>query len=254
MQTKNLKQNPHDVSAVEKEQADTTPAAANDINDYLTKGEDLFFSTAKSLSPVTDKVTTHSYQIMYGRFLLPYYQQNPSMKMLEIGLGCDMNYGPGASTAVWKKLFPEAELWEAEYNYQCVQKHQDDKLKGFFVLTGDQMDDTVLDSWVELSGGNFDVVIDDGGHQNCQIWHSFLKLWPTVKPGGLYFIEDLQVGRWGSYRKKTTDTCGSDLIVMDKLKEYMDTLIHDNQKHEFLKSDIEFIFCQHEACVVGKKK
>jgi len=233
----------------------TIPAAADISNiDFLTKGEDVFFSTAKSFNPVTDKVTTHSYQIMYGRFLLPYYQQNPSMKMLEIGLGCNMHYGPGASTAVWKELFPEAELWEAESNFQCVEKHRDDTLKGFYVLTGDQGDDAVLDSWVELSGGNFDVVIDDGGHQNCQIWHSFLKLWPTVKPGGLYFIEDLQVGKWPSYRKQTTAKCGEDLIVMEKLKEYMDVLIHSDQKTEFVKSDIEFIFCQHEACVVGKKK
>lgn len=44
------------------------------------------------------------------------------MEMLEIGLGCDMNYGPGASVAVWKKLFPRAELWEAEYNGDCVKK------------------------------------------------------------------------------------------------------------------------------------
>ena len=170
MQTKNLKQNSPVPAAVEEEEKEvTTPAAADDdISDYLTKGEDIFLSTAKSLNPVTDKVTDHSYQIMYGRFLLPYYQQNPSMKMLEIGLGCDMNYGPGASVAVWKKLFPEAELWEAEFDSQCVEKHRDDMLKGIFVLTGDQGDDAVLDSWVELSGGNFDVVIDDGGHQNCQ--------------------------------------------------------------------------------------
>eukprot|EP00985_Skeletonema_marinoi_P029664 scaffold28598_cov128-Skeletonema_marinoi.AAC.2 len=248
--------NPMEMKVNQKEEEVTTtptPAAVDISNiDFLTKGEDVFSSTAKSLSPVTDKVTTHSYQIMYGRFLLPYYQQNPSMKMLEIGLGCNMNYGPGASVAVWKKLFPEAELWEAEFDAECVEKHRNETI--YNVLTGDQGDDAVLDSWVQLSGGNFDVVIDDGGHQNCQIWHSFLKLWPTVKPGGLYFIEDLQVGRWPQYRKATTDKCSEDLIVMDKLKEYMDVLIHADQKQEFAESNIEFIFCQHEACVLGKKK
>ena len=77
--------------------------------DYLSKGEEIFYEAATSLSPVTDKVTSHSFQFMYGKFLLPYYYQNPSMKMLEIGLGCDMRYGPGASTALWKQLFPLAE-------------------------------------------------------------------------------------------------------------------------------------------------
>ena len=42
--------------------------------------------------------------------------------------------------------------------------------------------------------------------------------------------------------------------MMDKLKEYMDAMIHADQKKQFEKSDIEFIFCQHEACVVGKKR
>ncbi len=28
-----------------------------------------------------------------------------------------------------------------------------------------------------------------------QIYASFMGLWPSLKPGGLYFIEDLQVAR-----------------------------------------------------------
>jgi hypothetical protein len=57
-----------------------------------------FYNTAHSLDPVTDKVMDHSYQIMYGQYLLPYYQAKPNMKLLEIGLGCDMHYGPGGTS------------------------------------------------------------------------------------------------------------------------------------------------------------
>jgi hypothetical protein len=32
------------------------------------------------------------------------------MKMPEIGLGCDMLYGPGASVKLWKEFLPEADL------------------------------------------------------------------------------------------------------------------------------------------------
>ena len=162
--------------------------------------------------------------------------------------------------AIWatdhepQQLFPKADLWEAEFNANCVEKHRDDKLKDFNILVGDQGNDAVLDSWIKESGGNIDVIIDDGGHQNCQIWHSFLKLWPTVKPGGLYFIEDMQVGKFEFYRNFVTPTCDKNLIIMEKLKEYMDVMINYNQKRQFKKSDIEFIFCQHEACVLGKKK
>lgn len=222
-------------------------------SDYLWNGEELYKHAALSGEVITDKVTTHSYQIMYGRFLLPYYQQNPTMKMLEIGLGCDMGYGPGASVALYKKLFPRAELWEAEYDADCVEKHRNGALKGINLLTGDQGNDVVLDGWIADSGGNFDVVIDDGGHQNCQIWHSFLKLWPTVKPGGLYFIEDMLVATMAKYRGANTEICDKQLIVPNKLKEFVDDLMYTRDPHEY-KNDIEFIFCQHHACVLGKKK
>ena len=238
------------IQATTIQQTEESPVPVGDTAGYLWNGIDIYRNAAIGFKPVTDKVTDHTYQIMYGRFLLPYYHQIPTMKMLEIGLGCNMNYGPGASVALHKKLFPQAELWEAEYDAACVEKHRDGTLKGINLLTGDQGDDTVLDGWIEQSGGKFDVVIDDGGHHNCQIWHSFQKLWPTVKPGGLYFIEDMHVAKLEEYRGATTETCGKDLIVPEKLKEYMDDLIYDTKR----KTDVEFIFCQSEACVLGKKK
>jgi len=238
------------IQATTIQETEESPVPVDDTAGYLWNGIDIYHNAAIGFEPVTDKVTAHTYQIMYGRFLLPYYHQIPTMKMLEIGLGCDMDYGPGASVALHKKLFPQAELWEAEFNAACVEKHRDGTLKGINLLTGDQGDDTVLDGWIEQSGGKFDVVIDDGGHHNCQIWHSFQKLWPTVKPGGLYFIEDMHVAKLEVYRGATTETCGKDLIVPEKLKEYMDDLIYDIKR----KTDVEFIFCQSEACVLGKKK
>merc|ERR1712038_215631 len=100
-------------------------------------------------------------------------------------MGCDMRYGPGASILLWKKFFPQADLWEAEYNAECVKKAlKDGSLDGIKPLVGDQANNTILDSWIEKSGGNFDVIIDDGGHTNCQIGNTFDKLWPTINPGG----------------------------------------------------------------------
>ena len=106
---------------------------------------------------------------------------------------------------LWKELFPHAELWEAEYNAGCVEKHRNTTLKGINVLVGDQENLEVLDSWVETSGGDFDVIIDDGGHTQCMIWNSFTKLWPTVKKGGLYFIEDLHVAKHPKFIRSNSD-------------------------------------------------
>jgi hypothetical protein len=49
---------------------------------------------------------------------------------------------------------------------------------------------------VEQSGGNFDFIIDDGGHTNEQNFNSFMVLFQkALKPGGQYVIEDLQTSR-----------------------------------------------------------
>ena len=52
---------------------------------------------------VSDKFREHTYETMYGLFLAP-LQSQPRVKMLEVGLGCDMTYGPGASASLWRRL------------------------------------------------------------------------------------------------------------------------------------------------------
>jgi hypothetical protein len=212
-----------------------------------------FRDSAFSLDPVTDKTQVHKYHTMYGIFLLPYAANKPKMKMLEIGLGCNMGYGPGASVALWKMLFPQADLWEAEYVKECVDKAMDKgQLNGINILVGDQADMPTLDRWIQESGGKFDIVIDDGGHHNCQISNSFDKLWPEVTPGGIYFIEDLHVGRWAKYK------C-DDIVMSERLKDWTEQLIYSTVrksasfKHK-IPLDVDFVYCQEEACVVGKKK
>ena len=128
--------------------------------------------------PVSDKLMDHTYETMYGLFLGHLVDRPEPFKMLEIGLGCGMGYGPGASFHLWGKLFPLADLWFAEYNEGCVA---DSKAKGLIpaeaqILVGDQANFTVLDRWVAQSRGAFDVVIDDGGHTSEQIANSFQKL------------------------------------------------------------------------------
>lgn len=166
---------------------------------------------------------------------------------------------PGASVALWKKIFPDADLWEAEFNAACVEKAKlDGKLNGFNTLVGDQMDIATLDKWIEDSGGaNFDIVIDDGDHQNCQIWTTFQKLWPRLLPGGLYFIEDLFISRIQGPR--SSPLCPEGTNVPDILFDTANELIHRSDP-KFLGLDgpnlidnVKFIFCQRDACVVGKK-
>ena len=98
-----------------------------------------FYNLAKGLEPTSDKVTAHSYETMYGTFVYPLKFAAHTPRMLEIGLGCNMDYGPGASVQIWRQLLPHAELWEAEYDAECVEKARaKGQLEGIKTVTGDQ--------------------------------------------------------------------------------------------------------------------
>ena len=65
-----------------------------------------------------DKVTFHGYQTMYENYLRRFINSNPVM--LEIGLGCGMEYGPGLSAYTWREYFgPLATIHFIEYEREC---------------------------------------------------------------------------------------------------------------------------------------
>ena len=257
-----------------------------------------FKSVACSEDAVTDKVTGpstiggHMYHYMYAIFLMPLrYQENA--KMLEIGLGCGMNYGAGASAKLWRTVLPNVELWEADVNEACLKHHAGSLRElGVNTLHGDQSSNDTLKNWLTKSGGGFDAIIDDGSHRNSDIMKTFDILWPSVKPGGVYFIEDLHVGRATDAHNPNEnyeDSKGKfivseimqawieqKLIVYPPLKLYHGGPVrgndgkfeedHDswedhesNQRSILLRKlhpmpkDIAFVFCQAEACAVGKE-
>lgn len=168
--------------------------------------------------------------------------------MLEIGLGCSMAYGPGVSVKAWQLILPNVELWEADIDKDCVKINQENgKLDGIHTVVGDQSNPKNVEQWVNESGGNFDIVIDDGGHMNEQIKTSFDGLWPHLAKGGLYFIEDLQMGR-------QFDHTGGKAVMADIIHNWTEQLLIPTRNSSFpLPPDVSFILCQREACVIAKK-
>lgn len=156
----------------------------------------------------TDKTSEHHYQYMYGKYLShePLHRRGNTVKLLEIGLGCNMQYGPGKSVALWKSWFHSLDLHELEYNENCVKKWREDisRMQNLTVHVGDQKDIAALQRLFKnanitsgptpyLPGENqFDIIVDDGGHYYEQIRTSFDFLFEkALKPGGIYFIEDV---------------------------------------------------------------
>ena len=113
----------------------------------------------------TDKVKTHEYHIVYEKYLQPL--RHSPVRLLEIGLGCDMTYGPGHSLELWTQFFSHknSSVSFVEFDSVCGEKYRstiEGKGRGKLYV-GDQAEDAFLNSIVAAEIGSlFDVIVDDG--------------------------------------------------------------------------------------------
>ena len=200
-----------------------------------------------ALETGTDKVTTHAYHHAYEKYL-PALRNSP-IRFVEIGLGCDMNYGPGKSLDLWDRYFThkDAHIFYLEYNAPCAEKWKVLRAR-VSVDVGGQADVEVLKSFVKKhDGGHFDVIIDDGGHTMVQQLTSLIHLFPTVNSGGLYILEDLQT----SYKKKYRGKYLKKGTAIEYIKAMLDGFYGQGTATDIIK-DVRSIDCYHEVCVFVK--
>lgn len=171
-------------------------------------------------------------------------------------------YGPGASSQVWPKLFPRGEVWFAEIDAACVEKHWNSTFPWKYVA-GDQADVDTLKNWVSRTGGEFDYIVDDGGHTNTQIWNSFTYLFDkALRPDGVYFIEDLHVGRVGGFYG-TGIPDASNAAMVEVIADWLDQLVVLSMRNSQLPlsrvyrhplpENIARIDCVRDMCAITKK-
>jgi hypothetical protein len=188
----------------------------------------------------TDKITTHAYDYAYDKYLPQFYAQG-KVKLLEIGLGCDMVYGPGESLKLWLEYFKgiDLELHFMEYDEKCAREWQP-KFPNIKFHVGDQANPEHLQRVLDDSGANFDVVIDDGGHTMQQQIVSLEYLLPrAVRPGGIYILEDLISSFYsGQYNGHTTDSYVNSLVSNMHKSEFPNSggYVRVNRLHEHILS------------------
>ncbi|KAK8061386.1 hypothetical protein PG994_007752 [Apiospora phragmitis] len=202
----------------------------------------------------TDKVTTHHYWFMYDKYFPAI--RDKKLKMLEIGLGCNMvRLWSGQVLLHLAGVLPHVDLYYMEYDAACADKWAAD-MTGATIYTGDQADKVFLQKFIDETGGDFDIIIDDGGHTMNQQQVSLEMLWKIVKPGGMYFIEDLQTSFMTSYG-------GDGMGGKDPSKHTMSKLIYellddklqgkDGQRHA-ISAEMRSIDCMREVCLFHKQE
>ena len=143
----------------------------------------------------TDKGTAnhgHCYTVLYHELLDELSKRH--VKMLEIGVA-DPRF-PGASLKMWKEYFPDIEL----IGYDINPDAKDFEKEGVSVFIGDQNNPTHLEECIKTYGGDFDIIIDDGSHYGEHIVTSFKTLYPHLKEGGIYIIEDLHAAQLDEHK------------------------------------------------------
>jgi cephalosporin hydroxylase len=122
-----------------------------------------------------------SYLAEYERFLEPL--RHKPIRLLELGVRF------GASMLMWRDYLPRATVVGVDIDKKPDFFPHDSR---FHFVAGSQADEAILAKTMEISGGQFDVIIDDCSHVGHLSARSFAYLFPhALRPGGLYIIEDI---------------------------------------------------------------
>jgi len=136
------------------------------------------------------------YLPIYERFFATY--RGTAVTMIEIGVS------EGGSLDMWRAYFGDnATIFGIDIEPSCATKVDPPNQ----VRIGSQSDEAFLKSVIEETGAP-DIVLDDGSHIADDQIASFRFLWPELKDGGLYMIEDTHTAYWpqfgGGHRRSGT--------------------------------------------------
>lgn len=198
----------------------------------------------------TDKGTkAHSYTVLYDHFFT--HNRHDIERVLEIGLGTT-----GGSMKMYRDFFPNAEIHGFD-----IEDCADFEGERMFTYIADQSKRDQLEKALIDSKGNFDIIIDDGGHTMDQQQISFGYLFPHVKRGGYYIIEDLHTSFFGDDYNVEKGGKNSTVTMINKFIAHgkIDSKYMTQREKDYLEANLEYcsLISRHKGgsimCVFKKK-
>ncbi len=178
----------------------------------------------------TDKWGSHFYTPHYQTHFKKFKYKR--INFLEIGVGGYSDpYSGGNSLRMWKSYFPFGKIYSLDIYDKSP--HEENRIK---IFKGSQVDEVFL-SFVCDTVGAFDLIVDDGSHINEHVIQSFEFLFPKLKDGGIYVIEDTQTSYWEDYNGTSVDFNKKGTIYCF-FKSLIDGLNHE----EFMITDYKKTF------------
>ena len=175
----------------------------------------------------------HTYTPAYDRILSTI--RGSARLVIEIGIGhpalmvpiVGASYKAGASLRMWKAYFPCAQIVGCDIRRDIM--FQDERIMCRLL---DQSDEASLIGFRNSITTSADLIVDDGSHEREHMVLTFKTLWPLVKVGGYYIIEDVKREDLAYFERLGNAFIDSVLIYSHKGKNSWDSFVC------FLKTDI----------------
>ena len=169
----------------------------------------------------------------YCRFYEPLFRdmRDQELVILELGVGGEDKELGGLSLLAWEKYFLNAKIYGIDiYDKSALNKG---RIKTFM---GSQTDpDFLIEVLNEI--GVPDIIIDDASHINANTIRTFQLLFPHLKKGGIYVIEDTLCSyRWDFGGVKDVHDCNAPTIM-----NYLFSMAHDMHPMQFADQDYKHI-------------
>ena len=165
----------------------------------------------------TDKVD-HGFTDVYEKLFAPLRKNK--LNFLEIGIW------EGGSIKMWRDYFTNATIYGADI---------EDKYNDSIIAVCNQEEESeLLNLFKDVE---FDVIIDDGGHTMKQQQITFKTMFPRLRSGGIFVIEDLHTSLYPDfyveenkeYNQKDDETTLSLLKCLKRMKNFQTKYIVINE-------------------------
>lgn len=196
----------------------------------------------------TDKVDIHhtfagsTYLDVYKEYTDPI--RDSATCVLELGVL------RGGSLRTWRDYFTQAQVWGLDIDPGCRQNNGERT----HVVIGSQADPAAVAK--VAPGEQFDMVLDDASHLVEHQIRSFDLLFPRVKSGGLYIIEDLRCtytsmlpwkNEWPGQHLNTSDADFN--TPREALDAFFSRLI---KRMDHFEGDVRFVHFWSMMCIIKK--
>lgn len=198
----------------------------------------------------------HDYLRKY-EFFLGRFASKPDYRMMELGAGPDWNIG--ASVRLWEEYF-----WRDDFRLHVVDLKPTAEVLAndrVTVTVGDLGDRELLE---RLASSAYDVILDDASHMWGHQLLALEMLFPSVREGGLYIIEDIETS-FGSNREPWSQ--GAEVDTYTILSCLIALVAGKGDDHPLLEHAtadshpvlgfwraIESITIVNEACLIAKSR